>query len=147
MTSHLCGRGPREIPAELDLNLSIERSPRRRCAIRNSMSFWRWWMRSVTGARASERSRRRTWCIDSGQLMANPNYLLLVEAARLLKPMLGELVFVGGCATGLLITDSAAAAAPPTYDVAPIPQIPPSMASPELSERLQHLGFQQATRN
>jgi hypothetical protein len=41
--------------------------------------------------------------------MANPNYQLLIDAAKLLKPMLSELVFVGGCTTGLLITDKAAA--------------------------------------
>jgi hypothetical protein len=29
--------------------------------------------------------------------MANPNFQLLVDAAKLLKPILGELVFVGGC--------------------------------------------------
>lgn len=40
--------------------------------------------------------------------MANPNFQLLVDAAKLLRPVLGELVFVGGCATGLLITDKAA---------------------------------------
>lgn len=37
--------------------------------------------------------------------MANPNLQLLVDAAKLLKPILGELVFVGGCTTALLITD------------------------------------------
>jgi hypothetical protein len=41
--------------------------------------------------------------------MANPNFQLLVDAAKLLKPILGELVFVGGCTTALLITDKAAA--------------------------------------
>jgi hypothetical protein len=41
--------------------------------------------------------------------MANPNLQLLTDAAKLLEPLLGELVFVGGCATALLITDSAAA--------------------------------------
>jgi hypothetical protein len=41
--------------------------------------------------------------------MANPNLQLLTDAAKLLKPILGESVFVGGCATALLITDSAAA--------------------------------------
>jgi hypothetical protein len=30
--------------------------------------------------------------------MANPNLQLLTDAARLLKPILGELVFVGGIA-------------------------------------------------
>ena len=41
--------------------------------------------------------------------MANPNLQLLTDAAKLLKPILKELVFVGGCATALLITDTAAA--------------------------------------
>ena len=36
--------------------------------------------------------------------MANPNLELLTDAAKLLEPLLGELVFVGGCATALLIT-------------------------------------------
>jgi hypothetical protein len=35
--------------------------------------------------------------------MVNPNYQLLVDATKLLKPILGELVSVGGCAT--LVTD------------------------------------------
>jgi hypothetical protein len=29
--------------------------------------------------------------------MANPNLELLTDAAKLLEPLLGELVFVGGC--------------------------------------------------
>lgn len=41
--------------------------------------------------------------------MADPNLRFLIDAAKLLKPILGELVFVGGCTTGLLITDEAAA--------------------------------------
>jgi hypothetical protein len=41
--------------------------------------------------------------------MANPNLQLLTDADKLLRSILGELVFVGGCATALLITDSAAA--------------------------------------
>jgi hypothetical protein len=41
--------------------------------------------------------------------MANPDFQLLVDAAKLLKPILAELVFVGGCTTALLITDKAAA--------------------------------------
>lgn len=36
--------------------------------------------------------------------MANPNFQLLADDA---KPLLGELVFVGGRTTGLLITDKA----------------------------------------
>ena len=41
--------------------------------------------------------------------MPNQNLELLITAARLLKPILSELVFVGGCTTGLLISDEAAA--------------------------------------
>jgi hypothetical protein len=33
--------------------------------------------------------------------MANPNLQLLTDAAKLLEPILGELFFVGGCATAL----------------------------------------------
>jgi hypothetical protein len=46
--------------------------------------------------------------------MSKHNLELLVEAARLLKPLLGELVFVGGSTTALLITDKAAAEVRPT---------------------------------
>jgi len=49
--------------------------------------------------------------------MANRNLKLLVDAAKLLKPILGELVFVGCCTTGLLITDKAAAEVRPTFGV------------------------------
>jgi hypothetical protein len=41
--------------------------------------------------------------------MANRNLELLKVAAKLLRPVLDELVFVGGCATGLLVSDEAAA--------------------------------------
>jgi hypothetical protein len=46
----------------------------------------------------------------------NPNLELLTHAARILKPMLEELVFVGGCTTALLITDEAASAVRPTKE-------------------------------
>ena len=78
--------------------------------------------------------------------MANPNYQLLVDAAKLLRPILGELVFVGGCATGLLITDRAAADVRPTYDVDAIAEITSYMEYTEFSERLKALGFQEDTR-
>jgi hypothetical protein len=55
--------------------------------------------------------------------MANPNFQLLVDAAKLLKPILGELVFVSGCTTGLLITDKGAADVRPTYDADAIAEI------------------------
>ena len=77
--------------------------------------------------------------------MANSNLELLTNAAKLLKPLLGELVFVGGCATELLITDKAAAEVRPTLDVDAIAEI---MSYPEyndFSERLRKLGFQEDT--
>jgi len=78
--------------------------------------------------------------------MANPNFQLLVDAAKLLKPILGELVFVGGCATGLLITDKAAADVRPTYDVDAIAEITSYMGYTEFSKRLKALGFREDTR-
>jgi hypothetical protein len=55
--------------------------------------------------------------------MANRNLELLANVARLLRPMLGDLVFVGGCTTALLITDTGAAEVRPTYDVDAIAEI------------------------
>ncbi len=78
--------------------------------------------------------------------MANPNLQLLTDAAKLLKPILGELVFVGGCATALLITDSAAADVRPTFDVDAIAEITSYAAYAEFSERLRKLGFEEDPR-
>jgi len=77
--------------------------------------------------------------------MANPNLQLLVDAARLLKPILNELVFVGGCTTALLITDKAAADVRPTYDVDAIAEITSYVAYTVFSERLKDLGFAEDT--
>jgi len=75
--------------------------------------------------------------------MANPNFQLLVDAAKLLKPILGELVFVGGCTTALLITDRAAADVRPTYDVDAIAEITSYVGYAEFSGRLKALGFRE----
>ena len=55
--------------------------------------------------------------------MANRNLELLISVARLLCPLLDELVFVGGCTTALLISDPAAAEVRSTYDVDAIAEI------------------------
>ena len=55
--------------------------------------------------------------------MNDPNLHLLEAAARLLQPLLDELVFVGGCATGLLITDPGAVGIRPTKDVDVITEV------------------------
>jgi hypothetical protein len=73
--------------------------------------------------------------------MANRNLELLTGVARLLRPMLGELVFVGGCTTALLITDPAAAEVRPTYDVDSIAEITSYEDYTAFSERLRRLGF------
>ena len=77
--------------------------------------------------------------------MANPNLQLLVDAAKLLKPILGELVFVGGCTTALLVTDKGAADVRPTYDVDAIVGINSYVEYAGFSEKLKSLGFREDT--
>jgi hypothetical protein len=77
--------------------------------------------------------------------MSKHNLELLVEAARLLQPLLGELVFVGGSTTALLITDKAAAEVRPTYDVDAIAEISSYAAYADFSERLRRCGFWEDT--
>jgi hypothetical protein len=77
--------------------------------------------------------------------MSKHNLALLTEAARLLKPLLGELVFVGGSTTSLLVTDKAAAEVRPTYDVDAIAEITSYAAYGDFSERLRRCGFTEDT--
>lgn len=53
----------------------------------------------------------------------NPNLAQLLNAASKLKPLLDRIMFVGGCATGLLITDPAAAPVRATIDVDAIVEV------------------------
>jgi len=57
--------------------------------------------------------------------VADPNRALFEAVVRLLAPVLDELVFVGGCTTGLLITDPAASGIRPTRDVDAIVDVAP----------------------
>lgn len=75
--------------------------------------------------------------------MSYPNLDLLENAAAKLHPFLPEIVFVGGCATGLLITDPGAAVVRRTYDVDVIAEIVSYPEYAVFSERLRHLGFQE----
>jgi hypothetical protein len=77
--------------------------------------------------------------------MADPNLRLLKEAARLLIPVLDELVFVGGCTTGLFISDEAAGDVRPTFDVDAITEITSYVDYVSFSERLIKLGFNEDT--
>ena len=51
------------------------------------------------------------------------NRELLIKAARMLGPVLEDLVFVGGCTTALLITDEAAGDVRRTFDVDAIAEV------------------------
>jgi hypothetical protein len=73
--------------------------------------------------------------------MRDTNRELLLSAARLLRPLLKELVFVGGCATGLLITDEAAAGVRATIDVDAIAKITSYREYVEFAVRLGKAGF------
>jgi len=75
--------------------------------------------------------------------LAHPNLELLLTAANALRPLLPEIVFVGGCATGLLITDPAAAPVRRTYDVDVIAEITSYAEYAVFSERLRALGFEE----
>jgi hypothetical protein len=70
----------------------------------------------------------------------------LITAARLLQPLLGELVFVGGIVTGLLITDEAAADPRTTLDVDAIVEITSHAEYAAFGDRLRKLGFLEDTR-
>ena len=78
--------------------------------------------------------------------MPDTNRDLLIAAAQLLKPLLDDLVFVGGCATGLLITDPAAPSVRSTLDVDVIAEITSYSGYTEFGERLAHVGFGPDTR-
>ncbi|MBI5083448.1 MAG: hypothetical protein HZB13_02475, partial [Acidobacteria bacterium] len=61
--------------------------------------------------------------------------------ARRLGPLLPELVFVGGCATGLLMTDPASAPVRMTRDVDVIAEVASYVGYSRLGERLRAAGF------
>jgi predicted nucleotidyltransferase len=75
----------------------------------------------------------------------DPNRDLFESVVRLLQPVLDELVFVGGCTTGLLITDPAASAIRPTKDVDVIVDVTSYAKYAALSERLLALGLKEDT--
>ena len=77
--------------------------------------------------------------------MADPNRALFESVVRLLAPVLDELVFVGGCTTGLFITDPAAGGIRPTKDVDAIVDVTSYAKYTALSERLRALGLVEDT--
>jgi hypothetical protein len=77
--------------------------------------------------------------------MRDPNLDQLIAAAAALRPLLPELVFVGGCVTGLLITDKAAGEPRGTIDVDAIAEITLYSQYAKFGDRLRSLGFREDT--
>ena len=75
----------------------------------------------------------------------SPNLAMLRQVAIRLRPLLEEVVFLGGCATDILITDPAAPTVRPTTDVDVIAEISSRADYYALAERMRALGFQEDT--
>jgi len=73
----------------------------------------------------------------------NPNLTIVELAATRLEPLLGDVVFLGGCATGLLLTDAAAPPVRQTIDVDVIIEVMSLGGYYRLAERLRKLGFRE----
>jgi len=74
----------------------------------------------------------------------NPNILQLMTAAAKLEPLLDQIAFVGGCVTGLLVTDPAAAPVRATLDVDVIVQAATYAEFTILEQKLRQLGFHES---
>lgn len=77
--------------------------------------------------------------------MADPNRALFEAVVRLLAPVLNELVFVGGCTTGLFITDPAAGGIRITRDVDAIVDVTSYVKYTALADRLRAIGLVEDT--
>ncbi len=73
--------------------------------------------------------------------MQNPNLEQLTKTATQLKPVLGELVFVGGAVTSLLVTDTAVGLPRTTLDVDAIVEVTSYAEYAAFGGRLRELGF------
>jgi len=73
--------------------------------------------------------------------MKDVNLDLLVDVVERLVPLLDEIVLVGGCATGLLVTDPGASSVRRTFDVDVIAEIISYSEFVAFSERLTKLGL------
>ncbi|MBU0731245.1 MAG: hypothetical protein KKE17_12735 [Proteobacteria bacterium] len=75
--------------------------------------------------------------------ITNPNIELLEIAVHQLDDLVERLVFLGGCATGLLITDPAAPPIRPTQDVDVITEVATRAEYYKLAEILRSKGFRE----
>ena len=78
--------------------------------------------------------------------MKDSNRAMLSAVADRLGPLLDRVVFVGGCATGLLVTDKTAPPIRSTEDVDVISQVASYYEYQQLAQELRHLGFAEDTR-
>jgi hypothetical protein len=77
--------------------------------------------------------------------MGDPNRALFESVVQLLAPVLDDLVFVGGCTTGLFITDPAASGIRPTKDVDAIVDVTSYAKYDALADKLRGLGLAEDT--
>jgi len=75
--------------------------------------------------------------------MANPNLALLTAMAQAMGPLCEQVVFVGGCATGLLVDDVDLMDVRPTEDVDAIVEVASLAAYHRLADQLMQRGFKQ----
>lgn len=75
--------------------------------------------------------------------MADPNLTLLVGLAQAMGPLCDQVVFVGGCATGLLIDNTKLMDVRPTEDVDAIVEVATLAGYHALAEQLMQRGFKQ----
>ncbi|MBL7005334.1 MAG: hypothetical protein ISR69_15055 [Gammaproteobacteria bacterium] len=75
----------------------------------------------------------------------NPNLDILLLATEQLGALLDEVVFLGGCATGLLLTDAAAPSVRVTKDVDVIVEVTSRSNYYQFEKKLRQQGFQSDT--
>jgi predicted nucleotidyltransferase len=75
--------------------------------------------------------------------VADPNLTLLISMARALGSLCDQVVFVGGCATGLLLDDAGLMDVRPTEDVDAIVEMATLAEYHQLAEQLRQRGFGQ----
>jgi hypothetical protein len=73
--------------------------------------------------------------------MPRSNIEQLIATAEVLRPLLGDLVFLGGAVTAVLVTDPGAGAPRPTLDVDAIAEITSYAQYSAFGEKLRALGF------
>lgn len=73
----------------------------------------------------------------------NPNLEILEAAVEKLGPLVNDVVFLGGCATGLLQTDEAAPAVRATQDVDVISELASIIEYHRFAEKLRERGFRE----